>query len=136
MVNTKRTTCLRRWLWWFLVLLPVWWYSSCAYDRYVFTREIARARAIGIMEDMCHRQCATYGIQFEELRGPIEAPINSDEHGKNFEFTWHAPNGTELLIIVWDNGLFVSSDHWWQNTPEDEQWAERQKSRSANPPRK
>lgn len=83
------------------------------YERSRLNRDWARQHAIEIMQDICRRQCAANGVRIGELRGPIEAGINSKEGGKHFEFTWRAPNGVKLLVVIWDNGLFVGSEDWW-----------------------
>ena len=111
----------RKWLWCVPALVPLMWYAQCAYERHTFNRTIAHDRAVLIMEDLCKRHCAEYGIVIGTLKGPIEAKGNSDEQSKQFEFTWQAPNGVKLLIAVFDNGLLVYSDHWWLDDEADKQ---------------
>lgn len=106
-----------RWLWGLIILVPLFLFLlysyQYSYERSRLNRDWARQHAIEVMQDLCQRQCAAKGVQIGELQGPIEAGINSEEGSKDFEFTWRAPNGIELLILVGDNGLSVGSEHWW-----------------------
>lgn len=130
----RKTLLIRgiHWAWRLIISLPVlfvllvlWWYATATYERHTITRETARVRAIGLMEYLCNHRCTGYGIRAGELKGPIQFPIGRqdydavvkrEEQDRRFEFGWQAPNGTELKIVVWDNGLYVDSQYWW-DTP-------------------
>lgn len=109
----------KKWSWWWVpALIPVLLFAQCYHWRHSYTREDALREAMIEMKTQCNRHCAEYGLKIEDLRGPVESLINHEPEQRHFEFTWTAPDGTELFIMVADNGLIIDIDQWWLNTPE------------------
>ncbi len=78
------------------------------YARYMLDRDSAYKLAEDFKNDVCEKSCDV----FERI---VESDINKEEQ-KHYEFFWCGKTGNnDLLVTVWDNGIFVDYYYWWGN---------------------
>lgn len=76
------------------------------YARYMLDRNSAYRLAEEIKINVCEEGCGV----FESI---VESDINNEKQ-KHYEFFWCGVSGSkDLLVIIWDNGLFIDYSYWW-----------------------
>ncbi|ROH88098.1 hypothetical protein ED236_01040 [Pseudomethylobacillus aquaticus] len=117
-----------------VLLLPLFLMVKCYQELHYLTRESALQEAKVRLKIQCEMHCKEYGFIEDDFQGPFEAGVNKEVDTKHYEFTWRLPDNTELLVAVYDNGLFVTSDWMWINTPEERRIrAEEEQKNAAKP---
>ncbi len=81
--------------------------------------EQAREAATTLLPQICARECASHGVQLQDMQGPADTVLNHQPRSTKFEFVWNSTAGRSLHIRIWDNGLTVQKAVRWK---EGEPW--------------
>lgn len=106
-----------RWPRWVLSLLlsgGAYLAAEYAVEQASFTHAGALERAIGQMIDTCRSECLARGVRLEDLDGPYEAPVNAQPGTRHFQFLWKTGAAEDLVVVVYNNRLFVDAESWWE----------------------